>query len=128
MAQNIDLSGNWELEISQQIDAKQVTYALSCTLSQLGDQVIGQMVFDLDKIQHQFTSILNKGRKFDIQLKGRVIGAQLQMQYLNLQREIPQFGSLLSTLESSDRMNGLFIGFGPESGGLISGTVHFKRM
>lgn len=127
MDQRIDLSGDWKINISQEIKGQNLNFTLLCTLSQIGDQVIGLMVFDIDRIDYQFTSVLKDDRKYDIQLQGEIRGGQLKMQYTNIQRDIHQFGYLISTIESNSRMNGLFIGFGPEAGGLISGSVEFWR-
>ena len=128
MPNEIELSGSWKIQVSQKVNKKRLSYSIDCTISHIGTQVIGTLYYDLTKINYKFKSGLKNKQRFTLPFEGTVQGRQLQMVYNNNKRKLRQLGSIILNIKSNDNMEGLFIGYGPESRGLISGDVTFQRV
>ena len=128
MAKRIDLSGAWKVKVSQRIKKKKINYEIDCNLSQQGDLIIGELIYDLKRIDYTFKSELKKSRKAYINMNGQIRGNQIHLHYDNRRRKVNQFGSFVLDIKSPDELRGRFVGNGPESGGLITGRVRFRRV
>jgi hypothetical protein len=127
MANTINLAGDWEVRITQKLRPKQLKYNLTCMLTHVEDRVLGVLIYDLGNISYDFKSALKDRRTTRLQLRGRLQRDKLQLQYESNFQKAPQYGSMILEITSGDSMKGLFIGYGPESDGLISGKVEFRK-
>ena len=127
MPKNINLSGGWNVEVSQKIKKKRLVYSVNGEIAHIGDQVIGNLNYDLKKINYDFASIPKNKRRFIISFSGAVHKDQFHIQYENKDNKINQFGSAFMTIKSNSLMEGIFLGFGPESKGPIIGKIRFIK-
>lgn len=128
MPNKIDLSGSWEVRVSQKIKDESVDYILDCSLAQVENLIVGSFYFDTAQIKFDFESSLGNESRFSVPLKGELYKDKLQFVYNNPSQEVQHLGSAILDIHSDSFMEGLFIGHGPTSEALVSGKLSFKKI
>ena len=123
----VNLTGSWTLKINQKVRKQKLAYSTTLSLKQVGNQVTGVLLYDLNKLKYKFKSGLKKLPRLEIQVQGSIEKGYLHMTYQNTDTKIQQFGSFFLEIKSAKNLRGYFIGYGPESGGLVRGSIRGRR-
>lgn len=124
-----NLSGTWNVTVNQVSDEKdkRIVYDMKVNIKQVGNLVIGEFNFKLKEIPINFDKELKTQANFKTPFQGEINQGHLHFTYNNPDPEIDQFGSAMLKIDSDSRMEGLFLGFGPETQTIVQGTLVFKK-
>lgn len=122
-----DLNGEWTISIDQQSDDNPVAYEMIVNIKQTGARVIGEFNFVLKDIPLPFDKELKGVKGFKTPFSGQIYKGHIRMDYENVNPGIDQFGSAMIKIISDKKMEGHFLGFGPETQEIVVGTLTFSR-